>query len=147
MGFQLDYWNPILITTLSANLIIALNLKAMLKTCSLFLLIIFLSVYACGPTTERELPDRPVEVLPLSAGEALYKIHCVLCHGNDGKLGLNDAGDLSVSDLSLEERKGIIRDGKGVMIAYRRILSPAEIDAVARYTLEFNEINEDEIPE
>ncbi len=111
----------------------------MLRVISLLVLVAVFFIHACGPSVEREPPERPVEVLPLSAGKALYELHCVICHGNDGRLGLNDAGDLSVSELSLEERKAVIRDGVGVMIAYRRILSPAEIDAVARYTMELKE--------
>lgn len=111
----------------------------MLKIISFLVTAFLVFVMACGSPAERELPERPMEVLPLSAGEALYKIHCVICHGNDGKLGLNDAGDLSLSELNLEERKAIIRDGKGVMIPYRRVLSPSEIDVVARYTMQFKE--------
>lgn len=68
-------------------------------------------------------------------GAAVFKTHCQLCHGVDGKLGLNGAKDLSVSALSIDERKNLIRNGKNAMIAYENILSPEEIEAVAKYTM------------
>jgi cytochrome c6 len=58
-----------------------------------------------------------------------------LCHGADGKMGANGSKDLSVSQLSLDERIAIITKGKNVMIAYENILTLSEIKAVAEYTL------------
>lgn len=67
-------------------------------------------------------------------GRKLYKQNCVICHGSDGKLGINGSKDLTISTLNLEERKTIISNGKGAMVGLKSILSPEEIDAVAQYT-------------
>lgn len=68
-------------------------------------------------------------------GMAVFRQYCVVCHGADGKLGLNGAKDLSVSALTLEERLNIITNGKKLMTPFNEVLSPEEIKAVAEYTL------------
>lgn len=50
-----------------------------------------------------------------TTGESLYKKNCVLCHGNDGKLGASGAKDLSASAMDVAEMKQIILHGKGMM--------------------------------
>jgi cytochrome c6 len=68
-------------------------------------------------------------------GMAVFRRHCVTCHGADGKLGLSGAKDLTQSALSREERITQITNGKNLMTPYRDVLSAAEIKAVAEYTL------------
>jgi mono/diheme cytochrome c family protein len=68
-------------------------------------------------------------------GSALFRKHCVVCHGADGTLGLNGAKDLTQSALPLEERINIITNGKKLMTPFGTILSQDEIKAVAEYTL------------
>jgi len=70
-------------------------------------------------------------------GRKVYKSNCVICHGIDGKLGVNDSKDLTLSKMSLDERKAIIKNGKGKMIGLGAVLKPEEIQAVAEYTLKF----------
>lgn len=72
---------------------------------------------------------------PKADGSAVFKTHCQLCHGADGKLGLNGAKDLTASPLTLEERVQVITKGRNTMLAYENILSADEIKAVAQYTL------------
>lgn len=67
-------------------------------------------------------------------GEKLYKQNCVICHGLDGKLGVNGSKDLTKSDLTLDERVTIITKGKGAMAPYEKVLSKKEIRAIAKYT-------------
>ncbi len=68
-----------------------------------------------------------------SRGAALFSTHCTLCHGKDGKLGLNNAKDLSVSTLTKEEMIALVTNGKGVMAAYKNVLTKAEIEAVVEH--------------
>lgn len=68
-------------------------------------------------------------------GSAIFRKNCVVCHGIDGKLGMNGAKDLSASILPLEERINTITNGRNVMTPFKGLLSPEEIKAVAEYTL------------
>lgn len=67
-------------------------------------------------------------------GKKVFKTNCAVCHGIDGKLGANGSKDLTKSAMTMEERKGIIKNGKGAMVGLGTLLKPEEIDAVAEYT-------------
>ncbi len=67
----------------------------------------------------------------------LWKQNCALCHGNDGRLGVNGAKDLRLSELSLGPRKDIITKGKGLMVGFENTLSADQIEALAKYTFTF----------
>lgn len=67
----------------------------------------------------------------------LWKQNCALCHGNDGRLGVNGAKDLRLSELSLGPRKEIITNGKGKMIGFENKLSKEQIEELAKYTFTF----------
>lgn len=86
-------------------------------------------VIACG-SAAGEAP----EVKEGSRGEQIYRMHCVLCHGKDGKLGFNGAKDLTSSALTKEQMMKQVSDGKGKMMPYKNVLSPKEIEAVVDYT-------------
>ena len=76
-----------------------------------------------------------------SGGEAatisLFKQNCALCHGTDGRLGVNGAKDLRLSELSLAPRIALIKKGKGKMIGFENTLSEEQITALAKYTFTF----------
>lgn len=74
-------------------------------------------------------------------GKRVYTQYCILCHGADGKKGLNKAADLSKSDMALEERLEIITHGRNLMTPFRGVLSMDEIEAVAKYTMELSHGN------
>ncbi len=65
----------------------------------------------------------------------LYKQHCVICHGIDGKLGINGAKDITESPMTMKERIDNITFGAGTMTPFKDILSKDEIKALAKYTL------------
>ena len=70
-------------------------------------------------------------------GAKIYKTRCVTCHGSKGDMGANGAANLQMSKISLAERVATVTHGrmdKG-MQAFKGILSPEEIDAVAEYTM------------
>lgn len=64
----------------------------------------------------------------------IYKQNCVICHGIDGKLGLNNSKDLTKSPMTVSERMMVIKNGKGAMTPFGNILKEKEIKAVAEYT-------------
>lgn len=67
------------------------------------------------------------------AGKALFEEKCTLCHGNDGKLGMSGAKDLSITMLDHQSIVTIISDGKNTMAPYKTVLTPEQIEAVASY--------------
>ena len=70
------------------------------------------------------------------SGFAVFKKHCVSCHGVDGRMGLNGAKSIPESALNLEDRIKHITNGKGAMQPYKGVLTEAEIKAVAAYTFD-----------
>ncbi len=66
-------------------------------------------------------------------GKQLFNMNCSLCHGRDGKLGLNGAKDLTVSALNKAEMIALVNHGKGVMMPYKDVLTAQEIDAVVEH--------------
>lgn len=67
----------------------------------------------------------------------LWKQNCALCHGKDGRLGVNGAKDLRLSELDLDARIAIITNGKGKMIGFKNSLTQYEIKSLAEYTFSF----------
>lgn len=94
----------------------------------IFLLIIGFVTIACGGKK-----DKSAEVSGID-GAKIYKTNCVICHGEDGKLGLNNAKDLTQSKMTMDERIGNITNGKNAMTAFGSMLTKDEIKAVAAYT-------------
>jgi mono/diheme cytochrome c family protein len=64
-------------------------------------------------------------------GKELYEANCALCHGNDGKLGLSGAKDISASTLDVAAIKELILHGKGLMPAAR--VNEEQAAAIADY--------------
>lgn len=69
----------------------------------------------------------------LKNGQAIYNVACAACHGQDGKLGVGGAKDLTASILSHAEKVDMITNGKGLMTPFKAQLSEQEIEAVASY--------------
>jgi mono/diheme cytochrome c family protein len=86
---------------------------------------------SCGeqPLSEKKVAEAP-------SGYAIFKKHCVNCHGVDGRMGLNGAKPIPESSLSLEDRIKHISNGKGAMQPYKGVLTEAQIKAVAEYTFD-----------
>jgi len=99
-----------------------------MKKLLIFLMLAIL-IYACS-----NKPDpRPVD--QAADGQKIYKQYCVVCHGPDGKLGLNGAKDLTISRYTEAERIVQVTEGKGAMTPFKNVLTPEEIKAVVAYTL------------
>lgn len=82
-------------------------------------------------STESTAPAEPEK----PDGQKIYRTYCITCHGMDGKLELNGAKDLSVSELPLEERITQVTEGKNLMTPFKGILTEEQIQAVSEYTL------------
>ncbi len=69
----------------------------------------------------------------LEEGRVLFATTCKLCHGADGKLGLNGAMDLSKSTLTKEEKLFVISNGRNAMAAYKNVFTKDQIKLLANY--------------
>jgi mono/diheme cytochrome c family protein len=88
-----------------------------------------LLLLACGSSTSTDggmEKDRPT-------GKQVFNMNCSLCHGRDGKLGLNGAKDLTATTLTKAEMIALVNHGKGVMMPYKDVLTAQEIDAVVEH--------------
>lgn len=70
----------------------------------------------------------------ITDGKALYETSCAVCHGNDGKLGMAGASDLSQTPLQQSEIVNIILNGKNAMP--KVAMSEEQANATAKYVLE-----------
>ena len=80
-------------------------------------------------------------------GKAVYEKTCASCHGPDGKGNAEKAKVLKLDpaslnlgrpegkDLSRDQLKQILLDGKEKMPAYAKKLKPDEVDPVLDYTI------------
>jgi len=67
---------------------------------------------------------------PTERGKIVYQKACIGCHGDNGKLGINGAKDLSVTMLSVDEQKAFIRSGKGMMPPFDKLTDDQIKDVV-----------------
>ena len=101
-------------------------------TISLFLTLTGFLVYCGNPQKQTNTPRRSKSV---NLGKETYNQYCVLCHGKDGSLQFNGAKDIRESELSLEERIVLIKDGKNTMTPFADVLTLKEIKAVAKFSM------------
>jgi mono/diheme cytochrome c family protein len=68
---------------------------------------------------------------PKEAGKIVYQNSgCIGCHGPEGNLRLNGAKDLSVTTLSIDEQKAVIKNGKDPMPAFSQLTDDQIKDVV-----------------
>ena len=68
-------------------------------------------------------------------GQGVYTRFCIACHGLDGKQKTNGAKDITLSQLKLKERIALIKSGRNQMTPFDGVLAPAQIEAVAQYSM------------
>ncbi len=106
---------------------------------SLALVSLFLIIYAYGisetksPTFKKEKVEMLASGDRSAVGQDVYAKMCQSCHGINGKAGMSGAKDLSISNLSNDEKIAIIKHGKNAMIPYEKSLNEEQIAAVADY--------------
>ncbi len=64
----------------------------------------------------------------------IYNNQCTACHGEDGRKKLNNATDFTKSLQTMEERKNVILNGRGLMPGFRGQVSEQEAEELAAYT-------------
>ncbi len=117
------------------------------KTNLVFAIGVTLFIAACGggggegDSTAKETPKTTAaaQETPKADGEKVWRTYCITCHGIDGKLALNGAKDLSISEVSREDRIVQVTKGKNLMTPFEGILTEEQIEAVVDYTFTFKE--------
>lgn len=90
--------------------------------------LLFFALFACGGSEPGT--SGPPGTSATATGDRIFRTHCTLCHGNDGTLGLNNAKDLTASTLDRDEMVAVVTNGRNTMMAYKNVLTKAEIQAV-----------------
>lgn len=95
----------------------------------LFVPLVFL-VFSCSDSNNSD-GNEPKEI----SGVELYNQWCVVCHGDKGNALIGGAKDLSISSLSLEDKKNIILNGSEskLMRGFKDDLSTEELDALLQH--------------
>ncbi len=83
------------------------------------------------------------DVVVIVPGKSTYKKYCSACHGNKGDLGIAEATDLQTSSIDINEIIDVITEGRNKMPAMKGKISGTEIENIAKYILEFRNINND----
>lgn len=92
----------------------------------------FLIIVSFG-LAQKARQDKAGGEIAAVSGKEIFEDKCTLCHGDNGKLGLNGAKDLSLTTLDHKGITDIITKGKNSMAAYKDVLTTEQIDAVASY--------------
>lgn len=101
-------------------------------------LFISMIIIACGggdDSTSSSTSSTDAKATAKVDGEKIYKQYCVTCHGLYGDMGASGAYNLTESELSVEERMVVIKNGRNTMTGFEALLSEEKIKAVAEYTL------------
>lgn len=112
--------------------------KRRVKILSLVSLVMLFYAYGISesksPTFKRtDLGKQYAGVTGENAAAELFKAECSKCHGIDGRGVLSGAKDLTVSELTTQQKMEIISNGKNAMIAYKKIFTEEQIQALAEY--------------
>jgi cytochrome c6 len=93
-----------------------------------FALISFLSLllFSCGENESVSPRQEESEPLPQVVGKQIYLQHCAVCHGEDGKLGVSGAKDLSLSTLKDAEIVILLENGRNGMPPMKELIGTAE---------------------
>lgn len=106
-----------------------------LATLSVLLII---ASYGLAEMHKKRPAGNKEEIAAAATGEEIYKANnCSVCHGQDGKLMLNGAKDLTASTLSRAETEHQIMNGKNAMPAYKNSLTPEQLKALTDYVETF----------
>lgn len=103
-------------------------MKALITGAGIVCFLIYLGTSGGCASTEQVQGD-------VANGKKIFEQYCILCHGDNGKMQLNGAKDITISQLTFELRLTLIKDGKNLMTPFDGILSETEIQDVAAYSL------------
>ena len=126
-------WVKILLVLVAIPLGIV-GLKKHRKPLAVLSVLMIIYVYGIGETQSYKFKRDPISLNNTEQpGQEIYRKLCVECHGEDGKMGLFKAPDITVSALNRDEMEQRILQGKGIMRGYRNELNDQQVSAVIDY--------------
>ncbi|MFN0274542.1 MAG: c-type cytochrome [Chitinophagales bacterium] len=88
--------------------------------------------FSCGKEEKKDIVEKK-QAKEAMSGKDIYTKYCKLCHGVDGKLGLSNAADLSISVLTTQEKINVITNGRKAMTPFKDQLTQEQIRLVTEY--------------
>lgn len=112
-----------------------IGFKKQNKVLAVASLLLIITAYGLAEMSKKQ-KSKSMEALVESNvnGQEIYIASCNKCHGEDGKLNLLGAKDLSLSTMDLNARIEIVKNGKNAMTPFGALLNDEQIKAVAEYT-------------
>ena len=106
------------------------------KALAALAVVLILAAYGLAEVNKKHQGDVKVDTSsvsdPLEKGKIVYQnAGCMGCHGADGKLGLSGAKDLSITTLTIDEQKAVIKNGKSPMPGYKDLTDEQLADLTA----------------
>ena len=99
-------------------------------------LLLIIAAYGLAEISKKGIRATPEEFANVEAaqmGKTIYEKKCINCHGENGKMGLSGAKDLTASSLTKNQKVTLIKNGKNAMMSFKTQLNDVEIDAVVDY--------------
>lgn len=130
------FWCKIVAIILSVPLAVV-ALKKQRPLLAIFSVILIIYAYGVSetrsPIFKKEKPEINTTGNKLEEGKEIYSKLCVSCHGDNGKLMMSGAKDLSISVMSKEDMVNQVKHGKNMMMGYQDQLNEEQINAVVEY--------------
>jgi mono/diheme cytochrome c family protein len=130
------FWYKIIAVALSIPIAVVAFKK---QNKGLAFLSMFLIIYSYGvsevkaPFFKKDKPEILASGDAMAVGQDVYTKLCVNCHGDNGKMGLSGAKDLTISALTREEKINLVMNGKNGMAAYKKTLSEEQVNDVVDF--------------
>jgi cytochrome c553 len=123
-----------IVLVLAAIPIGVVGLRRSNRILTLTSLIIFIYIYGIAETKSLNFQKKTyVTENAVIDAKVLYINECARCHGEDGKAGNFSSANLSMSQLSKEEKAAVIKNGKGLMPSFAKQFSDQQIEELVNY--------------
>ncbi|MFT6715493.1 MAG: mono/diheme cytochrome c family protein [Saprospiraceae bacterium] len=138
-GFHTVFWVKLTVILVAIPLSI-IGFKKQAKIPALLGAFLFIMVYGLAEMAAKKAVITTVEVESeqqgtVAHGTELYKLNCVVCHGENGNKNLGGASDLALSSLTEKQIIEIVSKGTKKMPAFNT-LNEEELKAISLYLIE-----------
>lgn len=99
-------------------------------------LVLIIASYGLAEMSRKASKVEIVSSNPQELGQKVYTAQCQACHGEDGKLGMAGAKDITATNMVKEDLVDLLNNGKNAMPKFKDALTEEQIDAVSEYVLQ-----------